>query len=442
MNIQRSTAPRHIDAAEAAAMVKSGDWVEYGSITNQTDVFDKALAERAGDLSRVSIRNCLSMRPRAVAEVDSATSFFIFSWHFSGYDRKLHDRGRCTYIPCNLGEIPDYYRRFLPPVDVAVIKTAPEDENGFFNFGPAGLWHHASVERARIVIVEESPSMPWCHGPGNGLHRSEVDFVIRGDDSPVPVLPSAAPTEVDRAVGRLIAAEIEDGACLQIGIGGMPNAVCASLLDSGAKDLGIHTEMLTDGLVALVKSGQVTSSRKALHAGKHVFSFAAGTEDLYRFVDRNNDFLVLPVDQTNPPAIIQQNPRVVAINNTTQIDLQGQAASESDGHRHISGTGGQAQFVRGSYAAPGGKSFICLSSCYEKNGVRKSRIVPRLTSGNVVTSTRSDMMYVVTEYGIVNLKGMSIAERAHALIGIAHPDFREELEREAYECRLIPRGYF
>jgi acyl-CoA hydrolase len=442
MNIQRTAAPRRIEAAEAAAVVKSGDWVEYFTSINQPTAFDRTLAERAGELSRVSFRSCLSVRPRAVAEVEPDGAFYFFSWHFSGYDRKMHDKGRCTYIPCNLGEIPDYYRRFLPPVDVAVIRTCPEDADGCFNLSATSLWHRAALEQAKVVIVEETPSLPWCHGPGNSLHRSQVDYVIRGDDGPVPVLPAAAPTEADKAVGRLIAAEIEDGACLQIGIGGMPNAVCSILLDSGVRDLGIHTEMLTDGLVGLVNSGQATGARKSLQTGKHVYSFALGTEALYKAIDRNPDYMVLPVEETNLPAIIQQNPRMVSINNTTQIDLQGQAASESDGHRHISGTGGQAQFVRGAYASPGGKSFICLSSCYERNGVRKSRIVPRLTPGNVVTSTRSDMMYVVTEYGIANLKGLSLAERAHALIGLAHPDFREELTREAYESRLIPRGYF
>ena len=432
----------HISAAAAARLVKSGDWIDYGITLSQPDVFDKALAARKAELRNVKFRSCITMKPRAVLEADPAGEhFFWFSWHFSGYDRKKHDAGISHYIPVNLGEIPDYYRRFLEPVDVAVIKTCPKEADGFYNFSGTGLWHRAAIESAKIVIVEVTKGLPWCHGENNGVHESEVDFVIDGDDSPAPELPGAPITAVDRAVGRLIASEIENGACLQVGIGGMPNAVCAALLESGVGKLGIHSEMLSDGMIDLYRSGQVTGSEKALHKGKIVYSFALGSRSLYEAIDRNPDFLCCQVDRTNPPDIIMQNDRVVAINNTTQIDLQGQAASESDGHRHISGTGGQLQFVRGAYASPGGKSFICLSSTYERQDIRKSRIVLDLTPGNIVTAPRSDMMYVVTEYGIVNLKGKSVADRARALISIARPDYRESLEREAYENALIPRGY-
>src|SRR5436853_425762 len=211
-------------------------------------------------------------------------------------------------------------------------------------------------------------------------------------------------------------------------------------MESGVKDLGIHTEMMTDGLGLLYRSGRVTGSRKTLDPGKVVYTFALGSLALYATANRYPHMYCHQVDYTNSPHMIMQNDRVVSINNTTQIDLQGQAASESDGHRHISGTGGQLQFVRGAYASNQGKSFICLSSTYEKRGERRSRIVLDLTPGNVVTTPRSDVMYVVTEYGMVNLKGKSVAERARAIIGIAHPDYREDLERQAYEHRLIPRG--
>ena len=228
---------------------------------------------------------------------------------------------------------------------------------------------------------------------------------------------------------------------MQIGIGGMPNAVCAVLKDSGLQNLGIHTEMFVDGMVDLIESGVVDGSRKNVNRGHAVYTFAGGSQRMYSFLDRNAATHVCPVDYTNDPAIIARNDRVVAINNTTQIDLQGQAASESDGHRHLTGTGGQLQFVRGAYASRGGKAFICLASTYERRGVRKSRIVPHLTPGNIVTTPRTDMMYVVTEYGLVNLKGKSLAERATALISIAHPDFREELEREARRVGLIPKHW-
>ena len=437
-----STRAKRITAAEAAALVRSGMWLDYGAALAQPDEFDRALAARRHDLHDVKIRSCLTMRPRAVLEQDPAGDHFLwFSLHFSGYDRKQADAGRCNYLPVNLGEIPDYYRRFIDPVDLVVLKTCPMDENGYFNFSAANLWHGAVVERARVVVVEESRGVPYAHGIENGVHVSQVDYVIEGDHQPAAVLPNPPATEVDQAVGRLIAAEIEDGACLQIGIGGMPNAVCSELLGSGARDLGVHTEMLTDGIVDLVRAGVVTNARKTLHPGRSVYSFALGSADLYAAIDHNQDLLCLPVDQTNLPHVIMANERAVAINNTTQLDLQGQAASESDGHRHLSGTGGQLQFIRGGYASPGGKSFICLSSTYAKGAERRSRIVLALTPGNVVTTPRTDMMYVVTEYGMVNLKGKSVAERALALISIAHPDFREQLERQAYQHRLIPPGF-
>jgi acyl-CoA hydrolase len=439
-----AVAAKRVSAEEAAGLVESGMWLDYGAALCQPDEFDRALAARGGDLRAVKIRSCLSVRPRAVIEDDpDGEHFFWFSLHFSSYDRRKHDAGRCNYLPVNLGEIPDYYRRFIEPVDIVVLKTCPMDENGYFNFSASNLWHRAVVERAKLVIVEESRGLPYACGVDNGIHISEVDYlIIDGDHAPAPELLNPPVTEVDTAVAGLIAAEIEDGACLQIGIGGMPNAVCSLLLESGAKDLGVHSEMLTDGIMDLYRAGLVAGARKALHPGKVVYSFSLGSSSLYAAIDRNEDLLCLPVDKTNLPHVIMQNDRVISINNTTQIDLQGQAASESDGHRHISGTGGQLQFVRGAYASRDGKSFICLASTYDKGGVRRSRIGFDLTPGNIATTPRTDVMYVVTEYGMVNLKGKSVAERARALISIAHPDFREDLERQAYEHRLIPRGLF
>lgn len=434
---------RRISADEAAALVKPGMWLDYGAVLGQPDVFDAALGRRIGELSGVKVRSCLSTRPRAIVEADPEGQHVHWvSLHFSGYDRKKHDSGLSHYMPVNLGEIPDYYRRFIDPVDIVVLKTCPMDADGYFNFSAANLWSRAIIERARCVIVEECATLPYVQGVDTGVHVSEVDFIVKGDDRPIPELPSAPATEVDRAVARLITAELEDGACLQIGIGGMPNAVCSLIGESGLKELGIHTEMLVDGIVDLYRMGKVTGARKQIDTGKIVATFALGSKYLYDTIDRNPDFEFHPVDHTNLPHRIMLNDNVVAINNTTQIDLQGQAASESDGHRQISGTGGQLQFIRGSYASKGGKSFICLSSTYDKRGDRRSRIVPRLTPGNTVTAPRSDMMYVVTEYGIVNLKGKSMPERAKALISIAHPDFREELEREAYAAGMIPKGFF
>ena len=434
---------QRISPDQAAAMVRSGMWIDYGGGLAQPDVFDAALARRATGLSGVKIRNCITTRPRAVLDTDPEGAHFSWiSLHFSGYDRKKHDAGRATYLPVNLGEIPDYYRRFIEPVAIVILKTCPMDAAGYFNFSAATLWHQAVIERARLVIVEESTGLPHVCGVGTGVHVSEVDYIIEGDNAPAAELPNPAATEVDRAVGRLIAAEIDDGACLQIGIGGMPNAVCAQLAHSPVRDLGIHTEMMTDGIVDLYRLGKITGTRKQIDAGKMVCTFSLGSASTYAALDRNPDFHFCAVDHTNLPQNIMRNDNVVAINNTTQIDLQGQAASESDGHRHLTGTGGQLQFVRGAYASAGGKSFICLASTYDKRGEPRSRIVTSLTRGNVVTTPRTDMMYVVTEYGLVNLKGKSLPERARALIGIAHPAFREGLEREAHAAGVIPRGFF
>ena len=433
---------KHISATEAAALVKSGMWLDYGTSLVQPNEFDRALAARITELSNVKIRHCLTVKPHAFLDADPDRKHVLgLSLHFSGYDRKQHDAGRSQYIPVNLGEIPDYYRRFIKPIDIVIFKTAPMDADGYFNFGPANLWHRAIVERAKMVIIEVNKNNIYVHGEGTGVHISEVDYIIAGDDSMPTALPNPPVTDVDRAVAKLIAAEIEDGACLQIGIGGMPNAVCTTLLDSNVKDLGVHTEMMTDGIAELIKGGRVTNARKKLNPGKTIYSFSLGSAELYKLLDHNKDILAYPVEYTNSPHMIMQNDKVVSINSTTQIDFHGQAASESDGNRHVTGTGGQAQFVRGAYASKGGKSFICLPSTYDKKGERRSRIVMNLTTGNIVTTTRADIMYVVTEFGIVNLKGKSVPERAEALISIAHPDFREDLQRQAYDNKFIPRGF-
>jgi len=431
-----------VSAAEAAGLVKSDQWIDYGFGLAQPDAFDQALASRCRDLTGVRIRAALTMTARATFDADpDGRHFQFFNWHFSPYDRKQHDAGRCNYIPMNFGETPDYYRRFIEPVDIACIKSAPMDERGFFNFGCNTTYLEAMTERARVVIVEVCRAMPRVCGPANAIHASDVDFVIDGGDAALTSVLPAPANAVEREVARLIAAEVEDGACLQIGIGGMPNAVCSLLRETTVRDLGIHTEMLVDGVADLIDAGIVTNARQQIDVGRTVFSFAVGSERLYRMIDQNSAIWGCAVDYTNLPANIAKNDRVVSINNTTQMDLQGQAASESSGVRHVSGTGGQLQFVRGAYASRGGKSFICLASTYEKSGARQSRIVSALTPGNIVTTPRTDTMYVVTEYGIVNLKGKSVADRAKALISIAHPDYREQLLREAHVNRLFPKGY-
>jgi acyl-CoA hydrolase len=431
-----------ISAERAAALVKSNSWVDYGFGMGQPDLFDAALAARIASLEHVKIRGCLAMRARAVVEADPQSRHVsYFSWYFSGLERAMHDRGLCHHIPMNFGEAPDYYRRFLD-VDLAVIKTAPIDAHGFFNFGGAVTYQKAVTERAKVVIVETNPNMPYVFGLENAVHLREVDYVVEGDRQPIPELKNPAPAPSDQKVAELIAAEIEDGCCLQIGIGAMPNAVCELIAKSSLKDLGIHTEMFVDSLLELVAAGRVTGARKELNRDQIAFCFAAGSKRQYDFIDRNPMCFAAPVDYTNLPHNIMRNEKMVAIVNAAEMDLTGQACSESAGIRHISGTGGQLQFIRGAYASRGGKAFLCMSSTYERRGQRRSRIVSRINDSNVVTTPRTDVMYVVTEFGMVNLKGKSVPERARAMISIAHPDFREQLEREALEQRVLPKQAF
>jgi acyl-CoA hydrolase len=433
-----------IPAEAAAGLVRSGDWLDFGFGMGQPDVFDAALAARVHELTGVKLRNCLSLKARAIHTADpDGQHILTFNWHFSGYDRRQHDSGRCSYIPFNFGEAPDLYRRFIDRVDIAVLKCCPKDANGVYNFSGACTYHQAIVERARVVIVEVNESLPYCYGPDNGVHESQVDFVIDGDHAPVPELPNPAVTETDRKIATLIAAEVRDGACLQIGIGGLPNAVCSVLKEAGVKDLGVNTEMMVDGLLSLAEAGLLSGARKQADIGKSVFTFAAGSRKLYEFIDRNPALECRSVDYTNLPRNVARNDGVVAVNSTAQMDLQGQASSESAGHRHLTGTGGQLGFVRGAYESEGGKAILCMPSTYDKDksGERKSRIVLELTPGSVVTTPRTDTMYVVTEYGLVNLKGKSVAERAVAMISIAHPEFRESLERQARSKGLIPKGF-
>jgi acyl-CoA hydrolase len=436
---------KRMSAEAAAALVESGWWLDYGFGLGQPDRIDAALAARRDTLRGVRIRACLSMRPRAVVEQDpEGASFLFLNWHFSGYDRSLHDRSRCAYIPFNFGEAPDLYRRFLrDEVDLALLKVAPADEHGWFNFSAAVTYHRAVCDVARRIVVEVDPALPVVHGSENAVHLSEVDGIVEpGGAGPLPELANPPPSEVDARVAEHVTALIEDGACLQVGIGGMPNAVCSLLARSGLRDLGVHTEMMVDGVVDLVESGRATGIHKAIDRGKVAYTFAAGSRRLYDFLDRNEGCAAHPVDYTNLPDRIARNEHVFSINNTTQIDLQGQCCSESAGFRHLTGTGGQLQFVRGAGMSRGGRSVICLASTWEREGRRVSRIVSALTPGNVVTTPRTDVMYVVTEYGVACLKGRSVPERARALIDIAHPEFREPLEREARENNVLPKGFF
>src|SRR5579885_1284448 len=276
-----------ITAERAAELVRSNSWIDYGFGLGQPELFDRALAARIGKLEGVKIRGCLAMRPRAVVEADPEGRHATYlSWYFSGLERALHDKGLCQHIPMNFGEAPDYYRRFNQ-VDVAVLKTTPMDQQGFFNFGPSVTYHKAITEKARSVIVETNAAMPYVYGLENAVHISEVAHVIDGGSSPLPTLQNPPAGPVEQKVAELIAPEIEDGACIQIGIGAMPNAVCELLAGSPIKDLGVHTEMFVDSLMTRYRGGKVTGAHKHSNRYQISYCFAAGSAELYEFLDRN-----------------------------------------------------------------------------------------------------------------------------------------------------------
>ena len=294
------------------------------------------------------------------------------------------------------------------------------------------------IKPTKVVIVEVNENMPRCLGGfDNCIHVSEVDMIVEGRNDPMGVQPSGTATEVDRAVAKLIVEQIPDGACLQLGIGGMPNTVGAMLCESDLKDLGVHTEMYVDAYVDLAMAGKVTCMKKNIDRGRQVFAFAAGTPKLYDYLDDNPACMAAPISYTNDIRTIAAIDNFVSINNAVDVDLYGQVNGETAGTKQISGAGGQQDFVLGAYLSKGGKSFICLSSTHaDKDGTLHSRIRPTLQNGSVVTDTRVNTMYVVTEYGCVCLKGLTVWERAEKLISIAHPDFREELIREAEKQKI------
>ncbi len=442
MTFQAQLKEKTCSAEQVAVTVNSGDILDYGMSINQPDLFDRALADRAAQLKDVYIRGILTVSPRQVVLADPDQKHFSYdNWHFGTWDRRQFDEGLVSYIPFNFGESPQIYRDYLQ-IDLLVIKTTPMDRHGFFNFGASNAMVRVACEIAKRVVVETSTGLPLCYGIENAVHISEVGAVIAGDNQPPVELPSAAITDIDRQVADYILRELDDGACLQIGIGGMPNAVCSALADSDIKDLGVHTEMFVDGMVDLAERGKLSGRFKTSYRGKIAYSFALGSARCYGFIDQNEQCISLPVNETNLPENIARNANVVSINNAMQIDLSGQVCSESAGHAQRTGTGGQLQFVRGAWMSPGGKSFMCLSSQFVRGDVAKSRIVAGVEPGTVVTTPRTDVMHVVTEYGIVNLKGKSVAQRAQALIALAHPDDRDTLQQQAREAGILNRKYW
>ncbi len=443
MGFEEEYRQKLVTADEAVKVVKSGDWVDYGWCNGTPDALDRALAKRTDELTDVKLRGGILMKMPAVFEREDAAEHFCWnSWHMGGIERKLISRGCSFYSPIRYSELPRYYREHIEPDDVVMIVTTPMDAHGFFNFGPNASHLMAAIERAKTVIVEVNKNMPRCLGGFESeIHISKVDYIVEGDNPAIGELPAGGPaTEIDKKVAKLIVDEIPNGACLQLGIGGMPNAVGALIAESDLKDLGVHTEMYVDAFVDIAKAGKITGAKKNIDRFRQTYAFGAGTKKMYDYMNDNPELMSAPVDYTNDVRVIAQIDNFISINNAVDVDLFGQVSAESSGIRQISGAGGQMDFVMGAYLSNGGKSFICLSSTFtDKTGKTTSRIRPTLIEGSAVTDTRPTTEYVVTEYGMVNLKGLSTWERAEKLISIAHPDFRDELIQEAEKMHIWRR---
>jgi Acetyl-CoA hydrolase len=431
-------------ADEAVKVVKSGDVVHYSEFAMASHILDEALAKRRDELNDVVIRTVSNyFPPKTIVSDPEKKHFILHESHMSAATRKLHDKDMGYHLPISYSECGSYYDRGQIPVDVALLRVGPMDKHGFFNLGVSNSVTPNVIAVAKTIIVEVNESVPRCLG-GNkeAVHISKVDFIVEGDNKPLIEVPPAPVSNEDRIIAELIMKEIEDGACLQLGIGGMPNTIGSLIAESDLKDLGIHTEMLVDSMVDMYEAGRVTGMRKTLDPGKMVYTFAMGRQRLYDFLDDNPTCASCPADYTNDPYVISQNDKVVSINNALEIDLYGQICSESSGTRQISGTGGQFDFHYGSFRSKGGKGFLCLSSTTTgKNGELLSRIKPIITPGGIVTMPRSLVFYIVTEYGMTKMiKGLSNWERAEEIINVAHPDFRDDLIKEAQQNKIWRRS--
>lgn len=428
---------------QAVKAVKSGDWVDYGWCTNHPVALDRALAARKDELTDVKVRGGVTMWMPEIAKADDAGDHFTWnSWHCSGIDRKIIGKGMGFFAPMRYSELPRFYRENVS-VDVAMIQVTPMDSHGNFSYALAASHLADMLEKAKVIILEVNQNLPWVYGlTGCEINIADVDYVVEGNNPAVAQLGGGGePTDVDRAVAKLIVEQIPNGACLQLGIGGMPNTVGSMIAQSDLKDLGVHTEMYVDGFVDMALAGKLTGRNKGLDKGRQVYAFAAGTQKLYDYVDRNPAVMAAPVDYTNDVRVLAQLDNFISINNAIDMDLFGQVNAESAGLKHISGTGGQLDFVMGAYLSKGGKSFICMSSTVTgKDGSVKSRIVPTLTPGSIATDPRSCVQYIVTEHGMINLKGLSTWERAEAIISIAAPQFREQLIQDAEKMGIWRRS--
>lgn len=414
-------------ADELASRVESGWTLGMDAALAQTPAIMSALAERAGrdELSGVKVQTLLDVYPYEFY-ADSSLSGKLngVSWFSSGGARKAVNGGYADFIPSYYRDIPGLIRSFYE-YDAFCVSVSPMDKHGYFSLATTSSYSQAMLSKAKRVFVEVNRYQPRAVC-GLQIHVSQVDAIVE-HDAPLPELPPVKLDEVSVTIGNLIAEQIPDGACIQLGIGAIPDATGMAL--KAKHDLGIHTEMFTDSMVELIACGAVNNSKKQIHPGKSVTTFAYGSKRIYDYIDDNPAIEILPVDYVNDPNVICRNDNMISINAALEVDLWGQVCAESVGTKHMSGSGGQIDYVRGACQSRGGKSFIAFSSTAKDGTI--SKIKPILTPGAVCTTSKNDVDYIVTEYGLAHLRGHSLAERAKQLIAIAHPDFRDELTFEA-----------
>lgn len=418
-----------VSVENAVKIVESGEKVLIQQAHGEAKTLLAALIKRAPELKNVTIMSHLHWGPADYSKPEYAGSFQAWSCFLGDNNRKDCWEGRIDFQPIFFYEMVDFYRDINTP-DVFIMQAPPPDENGICSFGLNADYSVVCAEKAKKLIVQINSLLPVTYGASFPLDKATNIVEL---DEPLVEIPTANFGEVEKKIGQYIADLISDGDTLQVGIGSIPNAVLAAL--TGKRDLGIHTELISDGVVDLYRAGVVTNLKKSLYKGKFVTNFFIGSKKLFDFVDLNPDVLVLPVDQTNDPYIIAQNDNMISINGCLQVDLLGQVVSDSIDGKQYSGVGGQVDFVRGAKRSKGGKSILVLKSTVKKGSV--SSIVAQVPQGSIVTVSRCDVQYICTEYGVVNLHGMSVRERAKALISIAHPDFREELTQKAKELCLL-----
>ena len=411
-------------AEEAVTHIKSGNRVVVGHATGSPEVLLKAMVDNKEAYENVEIVHMVAMGPSEYCLPENSAHFIHNSLFAGATTRKAIQDGRGIFTAAHFSQIPRLFTEKILPVDVTLCMLSAPDEHGYCSFGISVDYTKPAAESSNIVIAEVTPHMPRTLGNAF-IHVSDIDYIVECDSRPIEMQPPKI-GPIDEAIGGYCAELINDGDCLQLGIGAVPDSILGFLADK--RDLGIHTEMFSDGVVDLVNKGVITCARKNFHPNKMVATFFMGTEKLYRFIHNNPKVEMFTVDYTNNPAIIARNDNMVSINASLQVDLTGQAASESIGYKQFSATGGQADFVRGAAWSKGGRSIIAFHSTAAKG--KLSRIVSHLDEGAIVTTTRTDVHYVVTEYGIADMRGKSVHQRADALINIAHPDFRRDLKKE------------